>query len=352
MKKLLALLLTLSLVFAFAACGGTPAATDGTSAPATEPATEATEATEATTEATETPLVPASYSVVTLKGPTGMGLASLMDKAAKGETENTYTFTLAGDPTAVSASVIKGEVDVACVPVNLASVLFNKTNGEYICAAINTLGVLHIVENGDSVQSIADLAGKTLYATGLGSTPEYILNYILEKNGLSDKVTVEYKTEHSELTALLASGDATLGMLPEPNVTSAMIQNADLRLALDMTAEWDKVSDTSAVQGCVIVKKSVVEENPAAFDAFLADYAESVAFVNANVEDAAAMCETYGIVPKAAVAKRAYPNCNIVFVTGGEMKTSLAAFLGVLYEANPASVGGALPGDDFYYGAN
>lgn len=352
MKKLLALLLTLSLVFAFAACGGTPAATDGTSAPATEPTTEATETTEATTEATEAPLVPASYSVVTLKGPTGMGLASLMDKAAKGETENTYTFTLAGDPTAVSASVIKGEVDVACVPVNLASVLFNKTNGAYICAAINTLGVLHIVENGDSVQSIADLAGKTLYATGLGSTPEYILNYILEKNGLSDKVTVEYKTEHSELTALLASGDATLGMLPEPNVTSAMIQNADLRLALDMTAEWDKVSDTSAVQGCVIVKKSVVEENPAAFEAFLADYAESVAFVNANVEDAAAMCETYGIVPKAAVAKRAYPNCNIVFVTGGEMKTSLAAFLGVLYEANPASVGGALPGDDFYYGAN
>lgn len=349
MKKLLALLLTLSLVFAFAACGGTPAATDGTSAPATEPTTEAAEA---TTAATEAPLVPASYSVVTLKGPTGMGLASLMDKAAKGETENTYTFTLAGDPTAVSASVIKGEVDVACVPVNLASVLFNKTNGAYICAAINTLGVLHIVENGDSVQSIADLAGKTLYATGLGSTPEYILNYILEKNGLSDKVTVEYKTEHSELTALLASGDVTLGMLPEPNVTSAMIQNADLRLALDMTAEWDKVSDTSAVQGCVIVKKSVVEENPAAFDAFLADYADSVAFVNANVEDAAAMCETYGIVPKAAVAKRAYPNCNIVFVTGGEMKTSLDAFLGVLYAANPASVGGALPGDDFYYGAN
>lgn len=349
MKKLLALLLTLSLVFAFAACGGTPVSTDGTSAPVTEPTTEASEATSAATEA---PLVPASYSLVALKGPTGMGLASLMDKAEKGETENTYTFTLAGDPTAVSASVIKGEVDVACVPVNLASVLYTKTNGEYICAAINTLGVLHIVENGDSVQSIEDLAGKTLYATGLGSTPEYILNYILEKNDLTDKVTVEYKTEHSELAALLASGDVTLGMLPEPNVTSAMLQNADLRLALDLTAEWDKVSDTSAVQGCVIVKKSVAEENPAAFDAFLADYADSVAFVNANVEDAAAMCETYGIVPKAAVAKRAYPNCNIVFVTGGEMKTALAAFLGVLYEANPASVGGALPGDDFYYGAD
>lgn len=348
MKKTIALLLTAFLILALVACGGAPDVT-------TESTTAKVEVTTATTEATtaevEKPLVPASYSVVTLKGPTGMGLASLMDKATKGETENTYTFTLAGDPTAVSASVIKGEVDIACVPVNLASVLYAKTNGEYICAAVNTLGVLHIVENGDSVQSIADLAGKTLYATGLGSTPEYILNYILEKNGLTDKVNVEYKTEHSELTALLASGDATLGILPEPNVTSAMIQNPDLRLALDMTAEWDKVSDSSAVQGCVIVKKSVALENPAAFEAFLADYADSVAFVNANVAEAAAMCETYGIVPKAAVAGRAYPNCNIVFVTGGEMKTALAAFLEVLYEANPASVGGALPSDDFYYGA-
>ena len=349
MKKILALLLTLCMLAALVACGTepTPAPTDGTT---TEPAASA-EPTADTTASTEAAKTPASYSVVALKGPTGMGLASLMDKAAKGETANTYDFTLAGDPTAVSASVIKGEVDVACVPVNLASVLYTKTNGEYICAAVNTLGVLHILESGDSVQSIADLAGKTLYATGLGATPEYILNYILEKNGLADKVTVEYKTEHSELAALLASGDVKLAMLPEPNVTSAMMQNGDLRLALDLTAEWSKVSDTSAVQGCVIVKKAAIEANPDAFADFLADYADSVAFVNANVEDAAAFCETYGIVPKAAVAMRAYPNCNIVFVTGAEMKASLSAFLGVLYDANPASIGGALPADDFYYGA-
>jgi len=204
MKKILALLLTLCMLAALVACGAEPATTAPTDGTTTEPAASA-ESTADTTASTAAEKTPASYSVVTLKGPTGMGLASLMDKAAKGETTNTYSFTLAGDPTAVSASVIKGEVDVACVPVNLASVLYTKTNGAYVCAAVNTLGVLHILENGDSVQSIADLAGKTLYATGLGATPEYILNYILEKNGLTDKVTVEYKTEHSELAALLAS---------------------------------------------------------------------------------------------------------------------------------------------------
>ena len=347
MKKLLAVLLTLSMLLALGACGKDPAVTTG--APVTTDAPETTEA-PVTTEAPAPE--PVAMRVAALKGPTGMGLAKLMDDSAAGDTANDYTFTLAGDPTQVSASVIKGEVEVACVPVNLASTLYNKTEGKYICLAINTLGVLHILEAGDSVQSIADLAGKTLYATGQGSTPEYILNYILEKNGIADKVTVEYETEHTALVSLFANGSVTLGMLPEPNVSAAMVQTPTLRKALDLTAEWDKVCDTSAVQGCVIVKKEFAEANPDALKAFMNEYAASVEFVNANVEQAAALCETYGIVPKAAIAKRALPNCNIVFVTGEEMQTDLSAFLGVLFDANPKSVGGKLPGEDFYYGAN
>ena len=341
MKKVLAFVLTLTMLFALGACGTTPAVT--TDAPA---ATDAPVTTEATV------FDPADMTVMALKGPTGMGLAKLMDTNAAGDTANNYTFTLAGDPTEVSAAVIKGEVDVACVPVNLASTLYNKTEGKYICLAINTLGVLHILEVGDSIQSIRDLAGKTLYATGQGSTPEYILNYILEQNGIADLVTVEYETEHTALVSLFATGKVTLGMLPEPNVSSAMMQTTGLRQALDLTAEWDKICDTSAVQGCVIVKKEFAEQNPGALKAFMNEYAASVEYVNANVDEAATLCETYGIVPKSAIAKRALPNCNIVFVSGEEMKADLSAFLKVLYDANPASVGGKLPSDDFYYGAN
>lgn len=348
MKKLFALLLTCTMLLALGACGNTPAVT--TNAPTTTNGPETTVA-PVTTDAPPA-AEPVLMSIMALKGPTGMGLASLMDKSATGDTANDYTFTLAGDPTEVSASVIKGEVDVACVPVNLASTLYNKTEGKYICIAINTLGVLHILEAGDSVQSIEDLAGKTLHATGQGSTPEYILNYILKKNGISDKVTVEYQTEHTALVSLFASGTVTLGMLPEPNVSSAMMQTTGLRQALDLTAEWDKVCDTSAVQGCVIVKKEFAENNADALAAFMNEYAASVDYVNANVDEAAALCETYGIVPKAAIAKRALPNCNIVFINGSDMKTDLSAFLSVLYDANPKSVGGTLPGDDFYYGAN
>ena len=348
MKKIIAILLTAAMLFAFASCGDSEVTTDVAETTDTPADTTAAE----TTSAPVTEYEPVEMSIMALKGPTGMGLTSLMDKAANGEAENDYTFNLVGDPTQVSAAVIKGEVDVACVPVNLASTLYNKTNGEYVCLAVNTLGVLHILEVGDSVQSIADLEGKTLYATGQGSTPEYILNYILEKNGLAGKVTVEYETEHTALVSLFAAGEVTLGMLPEPNVSSAMMQTEGLRQALDLTAEWDKVSDTSAVQGCVIINKAFAEANPDAVAMFMSEYGASVEFVNANIDEAAAMCETYGIVPKAAVAKRAYPNCNIVFVTGDEMKADLCAFLTVLYDANPASVGGALPADDFYYGAN
>lgn len=340
MKKLLSVLLAATMLFAFAACSDNTAVT--------EEVTTAPETTEVTTAPEE---VGVSMSVMALKGPTGMGLAYLMDANDKGETANDYTFTLAGDPTQVSAAVIKGETDIACVPVNLASTLYNKTSGEYVCIAINTLGVLHILTTDEGVNALADLEGKTLYATGQGSTPEYILNYILEKNGLTDKVTVEYEAEHTALVSLFAAGKVSLGMLPEPNVSSALIQTAGLRQVVDLTAEWDKISDTSAVQGCVIVKKAFAEANPDALVAFMAEYAASVEYVNANVESAATMCETFGIVPKAPIAKRAYPNCNIVFVTGEEMKASLSAFLDVLYNANPASVGGKLPADDFYYGA-
>ena len=338
MKKIILAFLALAMVLSFAACGtdiSTTTVGTGTLA----------------TAAPEQEFTPADISVTALKGPTGMGLASLMEASANGEAKNNYTFTLAGDPTQVSAAVIKGETDIACVPVNLASTLYNKTGGEYICLAINTLGVLHILTTEEDVNSLSDLAGKTLYATGQGSTPEYILNYILEKNGLKDKVTVEYEAEHTALVSLFATGKVTLGMLPEPNVSAALAQTEGLRQVIDLTAEWDKISETSAVQGCVIVSKKFANENPMALETFMQEYANSVEFVNANVDEAAAMCEEYGIVPKAPIAKRAYPNCNIVFVSGAEMKASLSAFLKVLYDANPASVGGNLPADDFYYGA-
>lgn len=361
MKKLVSVFCIFALLFSLAACGEpkAPEMSDETdvSAQSSENSSAATQTenadapqSSATTEE-PAPTLPTEMKVAALKGPTGMGLAKLMQDSADEKVQNIYTFELMSDPNAVSAAVIKGEVDVACVPVNLASVLYSKTKGDYICLALNTLGVLHILENGNTVQSIEDLAGKTLYATGQGSTPEYILNYILEKNGIADKVTIEYKTEHSELAALLASGSVTLGMLPEPNVSSAMAQNSALRPALDLTAEWDKICDTSAVQGCVIIKKEFAENNPDAVAAFIEDYAASVSFCNESTDEAAALCETYGIVPKAAIAKKAYPNCNIVFITGDEMKASLSAFLKVLFEANPASVGGALPDDDFYYAA-
>lgn len=340
MKKFLTILLAAAMLLSLAACSGTP---EATAAPAASDAPETTAPT-----VTKDPV---PMRVIALKGPTGMGLAPLMEDAATGEALGDYTFTLVGDPTQVSAAVIKGETEIACVPVNLASTLYNKTAGEYVCIAVNTLGVLHILEVGDSVQSVADLAGKTLYATGQGSTPEYILNYILEKNGIADKVTVEYETEHTALVSLFAAAQITLGMLPEPNVSAAMVQADGLRQALDLTAEWNKVSDTAPVQGCVIVKKAFAEENPEALAAFMDEYAESVSTANTDVERAAGLCEKHGIVPKAAIAKRAYPNCNIVFVTGEEMKASLSAFLKVLFDANPASVGGALPADDFYYGA-
>ena len=292
----------------------------------------------------------APINVLALKGPTGIGMVQMMD-----QNDGTYAFALAGAPDEAVAAVASGSADIAAVPTNLAATLYNKTSGNVQLLALNTLGVLHILEAGESIQSVEDLAGRTLYATGQGSTPEYVLNYILAQYGLTDQVTVEYKAEHSELATLAAAGEVDLVMLPEPNVTSVLMNNADFREALDVTELFGQAAEkagqggTVLSMGCVIVRRDFAEQNPEAVSAFMDAYAASVAFVNADVEAASALVEAQGILPKAAVAARAIPNCHIVFIEGEEMKAQIEPFFQMLYDANPASVGGALPGEDFYY---
>ena len=289
--------------------------------------------------------------VYALKGPTGMGMAKLMSDSDAGTTTNKYDFTIASAPDEVTAEIIKGNYDIAALPTNLASVLYNKTEGKIRVAAVNTLGVLYVLENGDTVNSLEDLNGKELYATGQGSTPEYILRYVLETNGIDCNVT--YLAEHSELAAQMISGDVSLGMLPVPNATTVLAQS-EPRTAIDLTAEWEKAAekngDSSALyMGCVIVNPDFIEEAPEAVDAFLEEYAASVKYVNENIDDASAMIESYGIVPKAAIAKKAIPDAHMVCITGDEMKTGLSGFYNVLFGFDPKSVGGAVPADDIYY---
>ena len=289
-------------------------------------------------------------SVYALMGPTGIGMVSLMEDHA-----DEYAFTLVGAPDAVVSAIASVDADIAAVPTNLAATLYNKTKGNVQLLALNTLGVLSILEMGDTIQSVEDLAGKTLYATGQGSTPEYVLNYILAANGLTDSVTVEYKSEHAELATLAAAGDVDLVLLPEPHVTSVLSQNAQYRIALDVTALFEEAAakngeeNTTMSMGCVIVRKDFAQANPEKVAAFMEAYAQSIEFVNSDVEAASQLVEKHGIMPKAAVAAKAIPNCHIVYIDGEEMKTQIEPFFQMLFAANPASVGGALPAEDFYY---
>lgn len=298
------------------------------------------------------PADPVEVRLAALKGPTGMGIANLTDKNGKGVTgTNQYTVTLAGAADEVTPLLIKGELDMACVPANLASVLYNKTEGEVVTLAINTLGVIYIVENGNSVENISDLKNRTIVAAGKGSTPEYALRYLLRENGMDPNydLIIDWKSEHSECVAALASGAATVAMLPQPFVTVASNKIDTLRVAFGLTEEWDKLNNGSALlTGVVVARKAFAEEHPEAVEAFLTDYAASVEWVNANTVDAAAKIGEMGIVD-AAVAEKALPYCNIVCITGGEMKDKLSGYLQVLFDAEPTSVGGRLPTSDFYF---
>ena len=286
-----------------------------------------------------------------LKGPTALGMLQLMQKADAKTTANQYSFTLAGAPEELSAKMISGDLDIAAIPANLAAVLYNKTEGKVKMAAINTLGVLYILENGDTVHSVEDLRGKTIYASGQASTPEYALNYILTSNGLipGEDVQIVYKSEHAEVAALMAAGQIDLALLPQPFVTTVLQKSETARLALDMTKEWEAVAPAggSLVMGCLAVRSEFYEANKKAVDAFLVEYAASVAYTNENVDAAAALSAQYNVIPE-AVAKEAIPLCNIVYIDGEEMVAKAGNCLQVLFAADANSVGGKLPGNEFY----
>ena len=286
--------------------------------------------------------------VAALKGPTAMGLVKLMSDA---ENDDGYEFTLAASPDEIAPRLIQGEFDVACVPANLAAVLYNRTQGEIVTLAVNTLGVLYIVEKGGAVQSIEDLRGMTIAASGKGSTPEYALRYLLSENGLAPDtdVFIDWKSEHSECVTALATGAATLALLPQPFVTVAENNVEDLRVALDLTWEWNALNNGSTlITGVAAARRDFVTEHPTAVARFLSDYAASVDWVNANASGAATLIGAADIVP-APIAEKALPHCNIVCLTGDEMSAILPGYLSVLYDAAPDSVGGALPDADFYY---
>ena len=294
----------------------------------------------------------AAVRVAAMKGPTAMGLVKLMNANENGESAQKYEFTLAGTANEVVPLLTRGELDIAMVPCNLASVLYNNTKGGVKVLAVNTLGVLYVLESGEEIQSAADLAGKTVYSTGKGTTPEFALNYILTQNGLDPEkdLTIEYKSEATEVLAALTSDAAGIGVLPQPYVTAALMQNESLRVALSLTEEWDKVTEESRmITGVAVVRAAFAEENPDAVAAFLEEYAASVEYVNANVEEAAQWIADLGIVAKAPIAQKALPACNIVYIDGEEMKTAVSGYLAVLFDQNPESVGGQLPDEAFYY---
>lgn len=350
MKKYLSMILAVVLLVSMmAGCSGTNDA--GTVA--TEPATEAPVVTEAPAEApTEAPVAEEDLpNLMVMSGPTGVGAAKLMADNENGSGVLASAEVVA-DNEAVKNALINGDADIAAIATNMASTLYNKTDGGIQVLAVNTLGVLYILEKGDSVQAMTDLEGKTVYATGQGANPEYILNHLLNQNGVDPaNVDIQWMTAQ-EVIAKMTTEETGICMLPVPAATTVMMKDEGIRQAVSLSEEWDKLGNGALAQGCIVARTEYINENPKAVADFLKAYEESIVFMNdvANREDAAALVAQYEITANAQIAVKAIPSCNLVFVTGQEMQDTLVQFFEVMHLANPASIGGAMPGDDFYYG--
>lgn len=370
-KKIVSGVLAAFCALSMTACGsrGTSDAEESSSEPsAVSSITESTSSSAVTSSSSKKPVSSAPVSssgedetsdvptvsdgkikVVALKGPTAMGLVKMMDDYS-GE-DSPYEFEIKASPDEISPMVAQGSADIFCVPANLASVLNNKTEGKVKVIAINTLGVLYICEKGNTVNSIADLKGKTIYSAGKGSTPEYALNFILKSNNIDPEkdVTIEWKSEHAECLEAMLKGTNCVAMLPQPFVTTAQTKNSAVRVAVDLNDAWDELGlESSLITGAAIVRTELAESSPETVNKFLMDYEKSVDFVNKKVDEAAELVGKYDIVPE-AVAKKAIPECHIVCIYGSQMFDKLSGYLQVLYDTDPKSVGGKLPDRMFYY---
>ena len=302
-----------------------------------------------TPEATPETYTPVDIKVGALMGPTGMGMSKLMADSKENKTANKYSFELFSAPTDITGLIINGELNIAAVPTNLAATLYNKTKGQVKLLALNTLGVLYILEKGNTINTIKDLEGKKIYSSGQAATPQYALDYVLKKNNINCEV--EYFATHAELATQALSGNADIILIPEPQVSTILSKNPEFRIAVDFNSAWDEATENKALfsMGCLVVRSDFAEKNPAAVEKFLEEYAASVKYVNENHQDAAKIIAEYKIVSDENIAQKAIPNAKMVTISGEEMKTKTETYLQILFDSDSKSIGGALPGEDFYY---
>lgn len=361
--KTLALVLTLGLLCSgLAGCGqarnsGSTAESLATESTQTENTVSdvTAESTAASAEETSQNTDGTVVRVASLKGPTSLGLLFLMDKANKGETANTYEFRMATGADEILPLMVKGDLDIALIPANVASILYHKTQGGVEVIDINTLGVLYMVSGEDDLTDFTDLKGKTIYLTGKGTTPDYVLQYLLNANGMSvDDVTLEYKSEATEVASVLAEDPTAIGLLPQPFVTAACMQNDAMKVIFDLNEEWNKVqgaNGSSMVTGVTVVRKEFLEENEEAVKAFMEEHKASAEAINADPATGAALAVEAQIVAKEPIAQKAIPDCNITYMDKADMKQALSGYLDVLFHQDSQSIGGGLPESDFYYDA-
>lgn len=345
LKRLSVLVLIMAVVFSFSACAKAKE-TEVEKSLANE---EKAESENKTSEEAK-PLDPIAIKIGALKGPTGMGLVGLMENSEAKTAKMDYSFELLATPDEMVGKVVSGELDIAAVPTNMALLLNNKTNGQVQLLAANTLGVLYVLENGDTVSTLEDLKGKTLSLSGKGASPDYILQYLLKAKNIQD-VQIDYSLEHADLAAAMVSGDVKLGLLPQPHVTTSTMKNEAVRVALDLTKEWESVhgADLPLIMGVLVVQKEFAEKNPEALEVFLEEYKASVDFVNQSQEEAGLLIEKFGVLPNAKLAQKAIDASNIVFMDAQESKAALEQFFKILFDFNPKAIGGALADETFYH---
>lgn len=281
-----------------------------------------------------------------MKGPTSIGLASMMDQE-QGQ------FTVVGAADELTPLLLQDQIDIALVPANVAAVLYARTEGQIQVIDVNTLGVLYGISLDEGINNVEDLRGRTVYMTGKGTVPEYTFMALLAAANIStDDLAIEFCSEPTEVVAQISQHDGAVGILPQPYATACTLKNENLHTVLDLTEAWAQMTGGQkgdVVTGVTVAKTSTIEEKEGAVKLFLQRHAASAEVAQTDPSAIVAKVIELGIIENETLAEKAIPNCNVVCYTGEEMKNALAGYLQALFDQNAEALGGSLPGDDFYF---
>lgn len=290
-----------------------------------------------------------SFTVASISGPAALGFVKAMEPGINPQVRlgDTVQYTFEADEEAMYAQLLEGKADMAVVPAETAAKLYREGAG-YQLAAVNTGGYLYLLSADESINAVSDLRGKAVTIVGEGSAADVVFRHLLTQAGIDPDNDLTLTYAESAETAMENVTNSGLILLSEPWVTDLLDENNDFSIALDIREEWMRANGEGVPLTCLIVKKEIPVDRAEEWDLFVADYQDSIEWINNNPAETAELLDKHEIGITKEQAEGVISRSNLEYLDATKAKSAVEKYLNLFLEANPDAIGGSMPDTEFY----